>query len=149
MATFMNSMSSILNPKSSMTLSIENATSDVPLFTLKGLNTKGKIVKVYDGDTVHCVFPFMGQLFKWHVRIAHVDTPELKTKNLQEKERGYITRDKLIEFIGDKVVDVNCLDFDKYGRVLAELTYNGVRVDEWLIQNGYAHKYEGNTKEKW
>jgi len=131
------------------TFTIENATSAVPFFTVKDLKTKGKVVKVYDGDTCHIVFPLFGQLFKWHVRIAHVDTPELRTKDLHEKEMGYLTRDKLIELIGDKVVDVYCLDFDKYGRVLAEITYNGIRVDQWLIDNGYAHKYEGKTKEKW
>ena len=130
-------------------LSVENATTDVPFFSVAGLKTKGKIVHIYDADTVHCVFPFMGKLFKWHLRIAHVDTPELRTKDLNEKQKGYLARDKLIEFIGDKVVDVECLEFDKYGRVLAELSYNGVRVDDWLIKNGYAHKYEGKTKEKW
>jgi len=133
------------------TLTIENATSAVPFFTLKGLNTKAKIVKVYDGDTVWGVFPITenGPLHKWHVRIAHVDTPELRTKDLHEKEMGYLTRDKLMELIGDKVVELHCLDFDKYGRVLAEIYYNGIHVNQWLIDNGYAHKYEGKTKEKW
>lgn len=133
------------------TVTIENATSSVPFFSLKGLKTKAKIVKVYDGDTLWGVFPIKekGQLYKWHVRIAHVDTPELRTKDLHEKEMGYLTRDKLTELIADKVVDIECLDFDKYGRVLAEIYYNGIHVNQWLIDNGYAHKYEGKTKEKW
>lgn len=130
-------------------MNITNATSDVPFFTLKGLQTKAKVVHVYDGDTIHLVFEFLGKLFKWHCRIAHVDTPELKTKDTNEKKLGYMVKEKLTEFIGNKVVDINCLDFDKYGRVLAEITCEGVRVDEWLIQNGYAHKYEGKTKESW
>jgi hypothetical protein len=33
----------MLNPKSAITLSIENATDEVPFFTLKGFKTKGKI----------------------------------------------------------------------------------------------------------
>lgn len=145
----MNSMSSLLNPKSAITQSIENATDDVPFFSVAGLKTKGKVVKVYDGDTVHIVFPVMGQLFKWNCRIAHVDTPELRTKDLNEKQMGYLTRDKLVELIGDKVVEIECLDFDKYGRVLAEIYYKDIHVNQWLIENGYAHKYEGKTKEKW
>jgi len=129
--------------------SLESATSSVPFFTLKGHKCLAKVVHVYDGDTVHLVFEFLGQLFKWHTRIAHVDTPELRTKNLEEKKLGYQTRDKLIEYIHGKVVEVVCLDFDKYGRVLAEITYNGERIDEWLISNGYAKPYEGKTKEAW
>jgi len=130
-------------------MDIETATSSVPFFTLKDHKCRAKVVHIYDGDTVHLVFEYLGHVFKWHVRIAHVDTPELKTKNLEEKKLGYEVRDKLKELINDKVVDVLCLDFDKYGRVLTEITYNGTRVDKWLIDNGYAKLYEGKTKEKW
>lgn len=129
--------------------SLESATTSIPFFTLKGHSCRAKVVHVYDGDTVHLVFEYFGHLFKWHARIAHVDTPELRTKNLEEKKLGYETRDKLIELINGKVVDVLCLDFDKYGRVLVEITYNGVRVDQWLIDNGLAKSYEGKTKEAW
>jgi endonuclease YncB( thermonuclease family) len=130
-------------------MSLETATSSVPFFNLKGHTCRAKVVHVYDGDTVHLVFEYLGHLFKWHVRIAHVDTPELRTKNLEEKKLGYETRDKLTEFIDGKVVDVLCLDFDKYGRVLAEITYNSIRVDQWLIEKGLAKSYEGKTKEAW
>ena len=129
-------------------MNLENVSS-VPFFTLKGHKCRAKVVHVYDGDTVHLVFDFLGQLFKWHTRIAHVDTPELRTKNIEEKKLGYEVREKLIELINDKVVDIVCLDFDKYGRVLAEITYNGMRVDDWLIEKGYAKPYEGKTKEIW
>lgn len=129
--------------------SLDSITSSVPFFTLKGHKCRAKVVHVYDGDTVHLVFEFLGQMFKWHTRIAHVDTPELKTKNQEEKKMGYEARDKLRELIDNKLVDIVCLDFDKYGRVLAEITYNNERVDEWLIKNGYAKSYEGKTKEAW
>jgi micrococcal nuclease len=126
-----------------------NATSSVPFFTLKGNKYRAKVVHVYDGDTVHLVFDYLGHLFKWHVRIAHVDTPELRTKNVEEKKMGYETRDKLRELIDGKMIDILCLEFDKYGRVLAELTYNGTRIDKWLIEKDYAKPYEGKTKEAW
>ena len=130
-------------------IALESTTSSVPFFTLKGHKCRAKVVHVYDGDTIHLVFEFLGQMFKWHTRIAHVDTPELKTKNQEEKKMGYEARDKLRELIDNKLVDIVCLDFDKYGRVLAEITYNNERVDEWLIKNGYAKSYEGKTKEAW
>ena len=133
----------------SNSVTVENSTSSVPFFTLKGHRCCAKVVHVYDGDTVHIVFEFLGKLFKWHTRIAHVDTPELRTKNLEEKKMGYETRDKLRELIDGKMVDIVCLDFDKYGRVLAEITYNNDRIDKWLIEKGYAKPYEGKTKEAW
>ena len=142
-------MSANVTTTTNVTDELLNANSSVPFFNLKGHTCRAKVVHVYDGDTLHLVFEYLGHLFKWHARIAHVDTPELKTKNLEEKKFGYEVRDKLKELINDKVVDVVCLDFDKYGRVLTEITYNGTRVDKWLIDNGYAKVYEGKTKEKW
>ena len=92
----------------------------------------------------------MGKSFKWNCRISHVDTPELRTKNLEEKKKGYEVRDKLSELILNKTVNLTCGSFDKYGRLLVEITIpeTQVRVHEWLIQNGYANPYEGGTKKK-
>ena len=124
---------------------------DAPFFTLNGLSTSATIVKVYDGDTVHAVFEFKGSPYKWRCRIAHVDTPELKTKNENEKKQGYEVRDRLSELILNKVVQLECKEFDKYGRLLVEITVpeTKVCVHEWLIANGHAKAYEGGTKTAW
>lgn len=123
---------------------------DTPFFSLDGYSTSAVVVKVYDGDTIHVVFDYMGKAFKWNCRISHVDTPELRTKNLEEKKKGYEVRDKLTELILNKTVKLDCGAFDKYGRLLVEITIpeTQVRVHEWLIQNGYANPYEGGTKKK-
>uniref|UniRef100_A0A6C0ETR5 TNase-like domain-containing protein n=1 Tax=viral metagenome TaxID=1070528 RepID=A0A6C0ETR5_9ZZZZ len=130
---------------------MENASTDTPIFTLIGHKSIAKVVHVYDGDSVHLVIEVFGKLYKWKCRLAHVDTPELKTKNLKEKEMGFNVRDKLRELMDDKIVDVECFEFDKYGRLLVEITIRetGVKVHEWLISNNYAKKYEGGTKDKW
>lgn len=128
---------------------LETQTDAVPYFSLNGLVTDAKIVKVYDGDTVHVVFKYFDKFYKWNGRIAHVDTPELRTKNEEEKKKGYEVRDKLRELILDKVVRLTCHEFDKYGRLLIDIQLGDIKVDEWLISNGYAKKYEGGTKEKW
>ena len=130
-------------------LNLDDASSSVPFFSLKGHKCKAKVVHIYDGDTVHLVFEMFGKLYKWHIRIAHIDTPELRTKNTKEKDLGYIVKHHLQEMIGDKIVDIVCLDFDKYGRLLAEITFKGLRIDQWMIENGYAHPYEGKTKMVW
>lgn len=119
-------------------------------FSLKGEVKQGKVVKVYDGDTVHIVFPIFNDMyFKWNCRINRVDTPELRTKNKLEKEMGYKVRDKLREKILGKIVTVNCGEFDKYGRLLAEIEIGGENISDWLIENEYAFKYDGGTKKLW
>ena len=134
-----------------MSMSLESQTADVKYFSLDGYETEGKVVKVYDGDTVHIVFKYFDTFFKWNCRIQHVDTPELRTKDLEEKKRGYECKEKLAALIMDKIVSVKCSKFDKYGRLLVEITVpeTGVKIHEYLISEGLANKYEGKTKEKW
>jgi micrococcal nuclease len=124
-------------------------TKQTPIFTLNGYKTEAKVVHVYDGDTIHVVFKYFDTYYKWNCRISHVDTPELRTKNEEEKIKGYEARDKLRELILDKIVNVHCLTFDKYGRLLIELYMDDIYVNQWLIDNHLAKQYEGGTKEKW
>jgi micrococcal nuclease len=128
---------------------LESQTDKVEMFSLVGQTFDAKVVKVYDGDTIHVVFKHFDKFYKWNCRIAHVDTPELRTKNEEEKKRGYEVRDKLRELILNKIVKIKCGEFDKYGRLLIEVFLAETNVNEWLITNGYANKYEGGTKEKW
>lgn len=132
-------------------MALEDQTNDITYFSLDGYETKAKIVKVYDGDTVHAVFKMFDKYYKWNCRIQHVDTPELRTKDLEEKKRGYECKEKLCALILDKIVLLNCSKFDKYGRLLVEITVpeTGVKIHEYLISEGLANKYEGKTKEKW
>jgi len=132
-------------------MALEEQTADITYFSLDGYETSAKIVKVYDGDTVHAVFKMFDKYYKWNCRILHVDTPELRTKDLEEKKRGYECREKLSALILDKIVLLNCSKFDKYGRLLVEITVpeTGVKIHEYLISEGLANKYEGKTKEKW
>jgi endonuclease YncB( thermonuclease family) len=130
---------------------LENQTDKVEQFTLNGQTFDAKVVKVYDGDTIHVVFKYFDRFYKWNCRIAHVDTPELRTKNEDEKKKGYEVRDKLRELILNKIVQIKCGEFDKYGRLLVDvfLAETNTNVNEWLITNNYAKRYEGKTKEKW
>ena len=131
----------------------EQVDSKVKQFSYEGRKCEGKVVKVYDGDTVHIVFPLTDsepdRLYKWNCRLINVDTPELRTKNLKEKEFGKQVRDYLKEKILNKVVTVTCNDFDKYGRLLVEIHYQEENINNWLIENGYAKQYGGGTKHKW
>ena len=125
--------------------------NDAPKFSLEGQKVKAKVVSVYDGDTVKCVFPLHNTLYKWNCRLEGVDTPELRTKNKLEKKYGYIVRDKLREKILNKVIKIKCGDFDKYGRLLIKIQCDGddCSVNQWLINKDYAFAYDGDTKKCW
>ena len=122
----------------------------VKAFTLDGMVFQAKVVDVHDGDTIKAVFKIFDKYYKWNCRIAHVDTPEIRTDDVEEKERAIFVRDKVRELIMDKIVTLHCLTFDKYGRLLAEIVVPGTntRLHEWLISNKYANPYEGKTKIK-
>lgn len=129
---------------------------NTPEFSLNGSLKHAKVVKVYDGDTIHVVFQHFDRLFRWNCRICNIDTPELRTKNNHEKQLGYIVRDKLIKMLQDKMVTVKCYDFDKYGRLLIDVympdeykDHDYQLLSEWMVEHHMAFQYDGGTKKKW
>lgn len=122
-------------------------------FTLSGKECIGKIVDVYDGDSVKIVFLLFEndplKLYKWTCRLINVDTPEIRTKNLSEKEFGIKVRDFLREKILNKMVKIKCYNFDKYGRLLVEIYLDNLCINNWLIESGYAKYYDGGKKSLW
>ena len=137
-----------------MEIDWNNIDDKIKQLSLENEEKIGKVVSVYDGDTIKIVFPLNNKLYKWNCRLGRVDTPELRTKNLIEKKYGYIVRDKLREKILNKVVKIKCGDFDKYGRLLGEIFIENdnkeeVSINQWLIDNNYAFEYDGGTKKSW
>ena len=118
-----------------------------------------KIKKVLDGDTIDVVIDLGFDLAKTErVRIAGVDTPEKRTRNLEEKALGLDAtnwlKDKLNQTIKgeDELVVRTELKggVGKYGRLLGWL-YVGdaeVSLNEQMIEEGYAWAYDGGTKQK-
>ena len=125
------------------------ATDDVKMFSLDGETHLAKVVSVYDGDTIKVVFPIFNTPYKWNCRVNGVDTPELRTRDESEKKNGYYVRDRLREKILNKMVKVKCGEFDKYGRLLADIYIDKLHVNKWLIDRKYAFAYDGGTKQSW
>lgn len=123
---------------------------DIPKFSFDGITTYARVVKVYDGDTVTIVFEHKNEMIKYSCRLFGIDTPEIRTKDLEEKKKGYAARDYLHSYINDQIVKINLLKFDKYGRLLANLfvniggTYHD--VSRLMINEGHAKAYFGGTK---
>ena len=117
-----------------------------------------EIVKVLDGDTIDVLIDLGFDLFKKErVRIAGVDTPEKRTRNLEEKALGIDAtnwlKDKLESTLsGDDELSIRTElvgGVGKYGRLLGWL-YVGedtVSLNELMITEGYAHAYDGGTKD--
>ena len=116
-----------------------------------------EITKVLDGDTIDVLIDLGFDLFKKErVRIAGVDTPEKRTRNLEEKALGVDATNWLKEKLegtlaGDDELTIRTElvgGVGKYGRLLGWL-YVGesvVSLNEQMITEGYAHAYDGGTK---
>ena len=118
-----------------------------------------KINRVVDGDTIDVTIDLGFDLMKKErVRVAGVDTPEKRTRNLEEKALGIDAtnwlKGKLDSAIkGDDELTIRTElkgGVGKYGRLLGWL-YVGtsdLSLNEEMITEGYAWEYDGGTKNK-
>ena len=118
-----------------------------------------EINRVLDGDTIDVTIDLGFDLYKKErVRIAGVDTPEKRTRNLEEKALGIDATNWLKEKLestlsGDDQLSIRTElvgGVGKYGRLLGWL-YVGdedVSLNEQMITEGYAWAYDGGTKQK-
>ena len=118
-----------------------------------------EINKVLGGDTIDVTIDLGFDLYKKErVRIAGVDTPEKRTRDLEEKELGIDATNWLKEKLestlaGDDELTIRTElhgGVGKYGRLLGWL-YVGeesISLNEQMIDEGYAWPYDGGTKQK-
>lgn len=113
----------------------------------------GKVCKIYDGDTFHitALLEVPVEPIKLTVRLSHIDTPELRSRDPVEKEHGYKSKEALSKLIPlGSLVKCSNVDVDKYGRTLCDVhTMEGINVNSWMLDNNYAKKYEGGHKDVW
>jgi micrococcal nuclease len=110
---------------------------------------KAKLDRVVDGDTVdaHIDLGFDITIHK-RIRLAGIDTPESRTRDLEEKARGLASKDKLIELLGDGNFILESKEVGKYGRVLGTLHIDDMNINDTLVKEGFAIEYHGGTKKK-
>lgn len=109
---------------------------------------KIKLTKVIDGDTLECIVDLGFRVsLKERFRLIGIDTPEVRTRDLEEKKLGL----KASEFVKDycekhkDTLYVKVEGKDKYGRWLGTF-YKGEdpqSLNELLLENGLATVYEG------
>lgn len=141
--------------------------TDVSEYSLAGKKFIGKVVDVYDGDTCKIIFLQDGNFIRYTCRLLGIDTPEMKSKT----DQAYNARNRLIQLATNipidlanksthsaitkqchantKLVNVECYDFDKYGRLLIKLSCidNPVCFSDIMIAEKLANSYDGGTKQ--
>jgi endonuclease YncB( thermonuclease family) len=157
-------------------MSLETATKDVPEFTLCGQILTGKIVEMYDADTCKIVLPLFSGLYKFTCRLNGIDTPEIKPRKDKPNRENEIVwakkaRNEFLRLVcpdskcclsleskkediikelelSRALVSVKCLEFDKYGRLLVEITPAGGQetISSSLVKANMAVAYDGGTK---
>ena len=110
------------------------------------------VKRVVDGDTVDVVLNLgFDILYKCRVRLYGIDTPESRTRNLDEKARGKMAGAFLKEAIdnGTKVVIQTKLKDSrgKFGRVLGNVVVDGININKSMIDHFHAAAYFGQSKE--
>tara|TARA_B110000208_G_C11345032_1_gene275270 strand:- start:37 stop:465 length:429 start_codon:yes stop_codon:yes gene_type:complete len=124
---------------------------NIPLYDFKNENRLCKVLSVYDGDTITIAIKLETKIYKWKVRMYGYDSPEMKPlkilKNRDDiKRRALIAKKALEDKILEKIVTIELLGFDKYGRILGNIYYNNENINEYMLKNDYGYSYIGGTK---
>lgn len=143
---------------------------DVPEFSFAGRKLWARVVSVYDGDTMTVVFPVEEKPWRFNVRLYGIDTCEMKSKDAANKDLAVRARNRVIELVagvklGDQAgkkeivkvfetaehkVWLECLEFDKYGRVLVKVyrtPEDAQCINDVLVHEKLAYAYFGETKD--
>lgn len=118
-------------------------------FTFAGTRALGKVVNVYDGDTITVAFDTFGLGFFLHsVRVLGIDSPEIKGKTSEEKVAAVAARDYLRDIIDGQLIDLEIAGEDKYGRLLGHVVRHsdGLDVATHMVDTLHAVKYDGGTR---
>ena len=157
-------------------------TSDIDKFSLDGRIYQCRVADIYDADTITVLISMKGELVKYSVRIWGIDAPEMKPKNSEseeakqaEKKAAKRSRNRLMQLLlndesikldtdykrseirdicqsTSKIHMLECMEFDKYGRLLGKIKVKNNNIKEYahdiLVRENFAYSYFGKTKEK-
>lgn len=117
----------------------------------------GRVIKVYDGDTLTIACCLNGdstveKYYRFSVRLSGIDTPEMKSRDATEKSLAAAAQTALSNLVLHKIVQLQNVSFEKYGRLLADVYVSGangkpIHVNQYMLDNKYAVYYDGGTKQ--
>jgi micrococcal nuclease len=112
------------------------------------------VLKVVDGDTIDASIDLGFDIsLEKRIRLAGIDTPESRTRNLEEKALGLESKEwlkKALEGAKDIIIKTEKPDStEKYGRIIGHLFINDqeTSLNNQMIAEGYALEYEGGKKD--
>lgn len=116
-----------------------------------------KVNRVVDGDTIDVTVDLGFDIHHFaRVRMMGIDTPESRTRNLEEKALGLASKARLKELLkGQKVkIETSKEGKGKFGRILADVIVcnkdgTEVNCNQQLIEEGHARPYFGGKKVPW
>ena len=112
---------------------------------------KCKMVKVVDGDTIDVDIDlgFGVWMRNQRIRMHGIDTPESRTRDLEEKKYGLAAKDFLIKWTnaGGLTLKTHKDDRGKFGRILGEIWCFDTNINEKMIAEHHAVRYMGQSKE--
>ena len=116
-----------------------------------------KVERVVDGDTIDVKIDLGFDIHhSARVRMMGIDTPESRTRNLEEKAMGLASKARLKELLKGKKVKLECSKEGKgkFGRILADVITidkegNEINVNNRLCEEGHARPYSGGKKIPW
>lgn len=126
---------------------------DIPNVIFKDKCIRGRVIDVYDGDTITVVFILGDMPIKYKIILYGIKAPEIrlgKGRTQLEKNAGLKCRDYVKSILQNQLVTIIIKDNDIYsGRLIGEVYLNSqTNVGNLLVNMGYAKPYNG-TKEKW
>ena len=109
-----------------------------------------EVVHIVDGDTVDVDIDlgFGVWLKKERIRLVGIDTPESRTRDLEEKKYGLAAKEFLTKWLsaGNIVLKTQKDAEGKFGRILGELWYNDVNINQKMVEEHHAVAYTGQSK---
>lgn len=104
--------------------------------------------RVVDGDTVDVIIDLGFDVhLKARIRLYGINTPEIRTRDLEEKERGLAAKFRVEELLKDRNLILQSREYNKgkYGRILADIIVvdpeGQVNINNLLLEEGHAVKY--------
>ncbi len=111
---------------------------------------KCEVKRIVDGDTVDVIIDLGFSIhFSTRVRLYGIDTPESRTRDKDEKVRGFLSKDYLKERLdqGGVIIRTYRDKKGKFGRVLGEMVVGGRNINLLMVEENLAVKYEGQSKD--
>ena len=108
---------------------------------------EAEVIEVYDGDTITAIVKLGFDVrIKLKFRLYGIDTPEIRTKDKEEKERGIEARDYVRSAILNKTVQLKTYKQEKYGRYLCKVYVDNICLNDDLIVREMAKEYFGEKR---